>query len=302
MGSLIALDPAATVLSALITGHANVSISEFNTTNEPALNGYIEVGQTLYYFNAEAITGWSGISNGTEVYMRCVPGTSPAITVEFTTTAPVWSSAKRGWYESGTNKRYIGGCYKDVVGDYTRKWLYQQSQANNDTHRFYGDGLLEVDKIIVAVVPWEFGFLKFQQSIATQNTAPQGIAWKPDGTKLYEVGADGVLIYESNVSTPWDISTAVFYQSIAAQDTFPTGIAWKPDGTKLYEVGSSDRLIYESDVSTPWDISTAVFSQSIATQDTFPTGIAWKSDGTKLYEAGANSDLIYESAPLLGSR
>jgi len=142
---------------------------------------------------------------------------------------------------------------------------------------------------------WDLSNASYVQSISTQDSEPEGVSWKPDGTKLYEIGKGSTSIYEYDVSTPWDISTASFIQSISTQDVDPEGLFWKSDGTKLYEIGyGSGGDIYEYDVSTAWDISTASYTQSMDTQGDWPTGLFWKSDGTKLYNTNYGSDKIYE--------
>jgi DNA-binding beta-propeller fold protein YncE len=135
-----------------------------------------------------------------------------------------------------------------------------------------------------------------QQSIATQDGDPSGIAFDNDGTRLYEVGFGSSLIYQSSLSTAFDISTATFQQSIPAQNGTPTGITFNDDGTRLYETGLSSGEIFESSLSTPFDISTATVTQSISAQDDDPRGIVFDNDGARLYEAGADSDLIYQSS------
>jgi sugar lactone lactonase YvrE len=133
-------------------------------------------------------------------------------------------------------------------------------------------------------------------SISTEDSSPEGLAWKSDGTKLYEMGSGSGKIYEYDVTTAWDVSTASHNgTTISTQDSSPHGLAWKSDGTKLYELGNSSNKFYEYDVSTPWELSTASHNgTTISTQDSIPNGLAWKSDGTKLYEIGSGSNKTYE--------
>jgi len=130
-------------------------------------------------------------------------------------------------------------------------------------------------------------------SISTQDAFPMSIAWKPDGSKLFEIGNTNDNIYEYDVPTAWDISTASYTgTSINTQDGVPNGIAWKSDGSKLFEIGSVQSKIYEYDVPTAWDISTASYTgTSINTQGSSANDIAWKPDGSKLFVLGDN---IYE--------
>ena len=136
-------------------------------------------------------------------------------------------------------------------------------------------------------------------SVASQEIYPEGIFFKPDGTKMYVTGQNGDDVNEYNLSTAWDISTSVYSQSfsVASQQTLPTGIFFKPDGTKMYVIGSQGNDdVTEYDLSTAWDISTASFNQnfSVAAQETNPEDVFFKPDGTKMYVMGIIGDDVNE--------
>jgi glutamine cyclotransferase len=147
---------------------------------------------------------------------------------------------------------------------------------------------------------FDIGTASYSKSldVSGQDTAPQGMTWNNDGTKLYMVGNDTANIYEYTCSTAFDIGTASLNQSldVSGQDTIPTGMAWNDTGTKLYMVGNGNDSIYEYTCSTAFDIGTASYSKSldVSGQDTIPQGMAWNNDGTKLYMVGRASDSIYE--------
>jgi DNA-binding beta-propeller fold protein YncE len=147
---------------------------------------------------------------------------------------------------------------------------------------------------------WDISTASFLRlfSVAAQDSAPTGLFFKPDGTKLYVVGTTGDAVYEYNLSTPWNISTASFLQSfsVAAQEATPSGLFFKPDGTKVYVLGSVGRNINEYNLSTAWDISTASFLQSfsVAAQEATPSGLFFKPDGTRVYIIGLSGDEINE--------
>jgi len=159
-----------------------------------------------------------------------------------------------------------------------------------------GDDVNEYD----LSTPWDISTASFIQlfSVASQETNPTGLFFKPDGTKMYNIGTVGDGVNEYDLSTPWDISTASFIQlfSVTTQEINPYGLFFSPYGTKMYIIGSTGDDVNEYDLSTPWDISTASFIQlfSVASQDDFPTGIFFKSDGSKMYIMGINSDSIYQ--------
>jgi hypothetical protein len=147
---------------------------------------------------------------------------------------------------------------------------------------------------------WDISTASYLQafSVAAQEGVPQDVFFKPDGLKMYVLGAVGQDVNEYNLSTAWDVSSASFLQnfSIAAQEELPRGLFFKPDGTKMYVVGEAGDDVNEYNLSTAWDISTASFLQifSVATEEASPTGIFFKPDGGKMYVVGSSGDDVNE--------
>jgi len=162
---------------------------------------------------------------------------------------------------------------------------------------------------------WNISTASFNQlyNISGLGTSPEGLFFKPDGTKMYVAENVGNDINEFNLSTAWDVSTSSFNQlfSVAGQETSPSGVAFDPDGTRMYVVGFIGDDINQYDLSTAWDISTAavavnseqyfdtstaVFVQnfSISSQDTNPREIFFKPDGTKMYILGGTGQDVNE--------
>src|SRR6056300_1302147 len=75
--------------------------------------------------------------------------------------------------------------------------------------------------------------LSGQFDTASTETIPRGIAFKPDGTKMYLMGDQGNDVNEYDLSTAWYPNTATYVQSfsVSTQDTVPRGIYFKSDGT-----------------------------------------------------------------------
>jgi len=171
-------------------------------------------------------------------------------------------------------KMYVIGYAGDAVFSYTLSTAWDVSAASFD-------------------FPTEGYF-----SVAAQEATPQGIFFKPDGTKMYVTGSTGDDVNEYDLSTAWDVSSASYLQnfSVAAQETTPQGIFFKPDGTKMYVIGSTGDDVNEYDLSTAWDVSSASYLQnfSVAAQEAIPTGIFFKPDGTKMYVTGSTGDDVNE--------
>jgi DNA-binding beta-propeller fold protein YncE len=97
---------------------------------------------------------------------------------------------------------------------------------------------------------WDVSTASYLQnfSVASQETAPSGLFFKPDGTKMYVIGLFQDSVYEYDLSSAWDVSTASFtypttnYFSVAAQETIPQGVFFKPDGTKMYVIGMLEMM------------------------------------------------------------
>jgi len=161
---------------------------------------------------------------------------------------------------------------------------------------FNGDDVNEYD----LSTAWDISTASYLQnfSVSAQETSPEGLFFKPDGTKMYIVGRDGDEVNEYNLSTAWNISTASYLQvfSVSAQELTPRGIFFKPDGLKMYITGDTGDDVNEYDLSTAWDVSSASYLQnfSVAAQDANPTGIFFKPDGTKMYILGNDGDDVNE--------
>lgn len=137
-------------------------------------------------------------------------------------------------------------------------------------------------------------------SVATEDTAPQGIAFNSDGSKIFVVGGFNEEIYEYNLTTSFDLSTKSAVQasaSVTTEDTAPQGMAFNNDGSKIFMVGSSNDSIYEYRLAVPFNlltISAVQVIRSVTTEDTTPTGIAFNNDGSKMFMVGSDSDSIHE--------
>jgi len=135
-------------------------------------------------------------------------------------------------------------------------------------------------------------------SVATQDTSPFCLFFKPDGTKMYMSGGVNDSVFEYDLSPAWDISTLSYSQSfsVSAQATSPYDLKFKSDGTRMFVLDLSSDNISQYDLSTAWDISTASYlSQfSTTTQDNSPIGLFFKPDGTKMYVLGISGDSVYE--------
>jgi DNA-binding beta-propeller fold protein YncE len=151
---------------------------------------------------------------------------------------------------------------------------------------------------------WDVTSAVFLQSfdVSIQDNTPTGIFFKPDGVKVYVVGAQNDSVHEYVLDTAWDISSVILASydnvsfSVASQDNNPRGIFFKPDGTKMYIAGDSSNSVHEYDLSTVWDVSSASFLQnfSVNSQDSSVSDVFIRPDGIKMYIVGFANDRVYE--------
>lgn len=174
-----------------------------------------------------------------------------------------------------------------------------------DGTSFYvvGSGLDTVQRFTMST-PWDISTRTYSSafSVTAQETDPQSIAFRSDGTKMYVMGASGDDVNQYALSTAWDITTSVYEKvfSVSAADSAPQGLDFNEDGTKMYVVGSTRNVIVEYQLTTPWDIGTAqlVDEVSIWNMSTFVeggvSGIFVNESAGKAWVTGYSNDRIFE--------
>lgn len=150
---------------------------------------------------------------------------------------------------------------------------------------------------------WDVSSASFTKSSSpTMNSwygeaGPTDIYIKPDGTRLYMVGATTDSVWQQSMSTAWDVATLAPGFYVGSQEGTPNGLAFKDDGTKMYIVGSGNDTVYQYSLATAWDVLTASYdsvSFSVNAQEATPQGIAFKTDGTKMYIIGTSGNDVNE--------
>jgi len=138
---------------------------------------------------------------------------------------------------------------------------------------------------------WDISTASFTRTHAVTETDEYrgGIAFKPDGTKMYIAGGiygnpdthDKVYVY--SLSTAWDISSET-YDSVAldfsSYGDAVHAILFNNDGTKLYlwDHNGQNMIIYS--MSTAYDLSTASFVSEVSTYTNQILGMAWGAAGS----------------------
>lgn len=135
-------------------------------------------------------------------------------------------------------------------------------------------------------------------SVSSQETSPVGVAFKPDGTKMYVCGTANDTVYQYSLSTAWDVSTASYDSksfSVASQETAPYDLVFNDDGTKFILTGSQNDALYEYGLSTAYDISTASYNNVSFNPEAEanPFDLYITSDGTKLFIMNSGGEVNY---------
>ncbi|MBA7589123.1 hypothetical protein ES708_31198 [subsurface metagenome] len=72
--------------------------------------------------------------------------------------------------------------------------------------------------------PWDVSTATYEdklKDVSGQDTSPNGVFFKPDGTKMYIMGYATDTVYQYSLSTAWDVSTATYdakFKDVSSQD------------------------------------------------------------------------------------
>jgi sugar lactone lactonase YvrE len=170
-------------------------------------------------------------------------------------------------------KFYIVGTLTDTVYQYSCATAWDVSTGSYDTKSF---------------------------SVNTQESIPNGLFFKSDGTKFYIVGDGNDSVFQYSCATAWDVSTGSYDArsfSVNSQETSSQGLFFKPDGLRLYVIGGVNDNVLQYNLPLAWDVVNTGFgikAFAVNLQETIPTDLTFGSDGTKLYVTGSSSDAVYQ--------
>lgn len=132
--------------------------------------------------------------------------------------------------------------------------------------------------------------------VSGQDSAPIGLFFKSDGTKMYVMGNTNAKVFQYTLSTAWSVSTASYDSSfldVYSQTTQPYGIFITPDGTRLFvSSASTDDKIYQYTLSTAWSISTASYDSIVVTIGADPNQISFSDDGASMFVLRYTNDEV----------
>jgi len=271
------------------------------------------------FFSDDGETMWILGSTGDDINQYTLSTAWDISTASYSQT-----SASLSTYESLPSALYIAsdqkqlfiiGYYQDNIDSYlfgVKQLSIISEEGNSNSIVFSTDGTKmylmghagdDINEYNLSTA-WEVATATYSQktSVGTQETTPQGLYIKPDGTALYVTGSTNASVYQYSLSTAWDISTLSYVRtlSVSSQQATPLGVEFKPDGTKMYVCGVTGDKISEYSLSTAWDISTASHyqdSSGLASNANNPGEVRFKSDGTKFFvtrSIGSSAVVEYE--------
>ena len=134
--------------------------------------------------------------------------------------------------------------------------------------------------------------------VSSEESSPTGVAFTPDGMRMFVTGSSGDDINQYTLSTPFDINGPILYDgdpfSVSSQDAFPADLVFNPKGTKMYVLGAGSDAIYVYTLANRYDITTGVTYDNtflgVGTEETSPAGLAFGSSGTSLFIIGGTGD------------
>ena len=149
--------------------------------------------------------------------------------------------------------------------------------------------------------PWEIDSAEYENnwSISGGVSTPAGLAFKPDGSRMYIGGFNSNKIYQYELSTAWDVDTAE-YDSInfeVMNEESLLDIAIKPDGKKLYVIGSENNIIYQYNLPSAWDVNVAVYEEinfAVTNECTQAESIRFGLDGEFFYTIDRQTNIVYQ--------
>ena len=251
-----------------ITGWNYSGLSKSITTEETVPNGLFISSDGLNMY----VNGATG-DDVNQYTLSTAWDVSTATFVRLFSTAAQDSSPQDVFFKPDGLSMYIMGGTNDTVFQYTLSSAFNISTASYASKSF---------------------------SVTSQENAPTGLWFKPDGTVMYVIGTTSDAVFQYNLGTAWDVSTASYASisfSFATQETSGQQINLSADGLTMWVFGANGDDINQYALGTAFNVSTAVFENSfyIGFQDTSPTGLFIDSTANnRVYLVGSASDTVYQ--------
>ena len=289
----------------------------YDSTNNKVVIAYQDGGNSSYGTTIVGTVSGTSISFGSEAVFESAATTYTATTFDSSLNKVVIAYTDGGNSSYGTavvfqlassnNTSFIGITSEAIssgatgaINTYGGINTAQTGLTIASDYYVQSDGSLAAG---VTSIPYDISSATYTQNfnVSSQETSPQGLAFSPDGTKMFMVGYADDKVFQYALSTAFDISTASYssiYFSVSGQETIPRGLAFSVDGGKMFVLGTTADQVFEYTLSSAFNVSTASFVDafSVAAQETDPQGIAFSTDGAKMFITGHTGQDVNEYA------
>lgn len=131
------------------------------------------------------------------------------------------------------------------------------------------------------------------------DTAPNGVSFNSDGSRMYVIGGTNDIIYEFSLSVDFDISTAALNTQldIIFEENNGGAVTFNPSGTRMYVVGNTSDALHEYVLDNPFDLSSAIYLGAVldvSGQELTSTGFFISQDGLRMFLIGQSSDAVHQ--------
>jgi len=136
--------------------------------------------------------------------------------------------------------------------------------------------------------------------VSGEETNPDGVAFNPDGTRMFVVGDSSESVVEYSLNSGFDVSTASFSGTsfdVSGQETNPRGIAFSPDGTAMFVTGDNSDSVFGYSLSTGFELATASFSGTsfdVSAQASAPAAVTFEPNGGEMFVIGRNVESVFQ--------
>lgn len=240
--------------SVILTNNFFIELTDFGGQN--ASISYGDNGSKLYIIDY--------ITDVFYQYTLATPYDPASVTSEFSQSIASLDTTITGfyWKPDGSEVFFIG-ITTDIVKSrsYNTAWDISSGYTDNTAKNF---------------------------SVANEESIPFSIVFKPDGTRMFMMGAANDKVFQYDLSTQWDPSTATLVPfpnsefDISAQTTNPYDMKFSDDGLEMIiNTYSSSNNIFRYTLTEAWNIATASFTESISLP-TFYSAFDFSSNGNQL--------------------
>ena len=128
-----------------------------------------------------------------------------------------------------------------------------------------------------------------EYDVNSEENTVTGIAFNPDGTKMFIVGIGGDEVNEYSLSVGFDLSSTITVLSpldVSAQDNKVQDVAFNSDGTVIFVIGKQRANIDSWSLSTAYDLSGVHATNDLIATTPLggnPRALKFNPDGTKMF-------------------